>query len=183
MFKIFILKIIEKYCCIFKKDSMQYRLERYRLYGAKIGGGVRAFSPIWSSEPYLISVGDNTTVSTGVKFCTHDNSVIKLQLNGTDLVGPISIGKNCFIGMNTILLPGVSISDNCIIAAGSVVTRSCSIKGSIIGGNPAKIIGKTEDFKKKNIDSIFDFRGCNSKGKMDIILSSSSKWIFRGEMK
>lgn len=148
----------------------------------KLGGGCRAFSPICSSEPYLISVGNHTTISTGVKFCTHDNSIIKVSENGTDLVGPIEVGENCFIGMGTILLPGVTIADNCIVAAGSVVTKSCLEKGMIIGGNPAHIIGTTAQFLEKNKNHVFDFSGENMQRKKALILSNEDKWIRKGKM-
>ena len=115
------IKIYEK---ILHRDSMKLKLERYRLDGAKIGENVRTFSPISSAESYLISVDDNVTISTGVKFCTHDNSAIKIYNTGTDFVGEIFIGNNSFIGMNSILLPGVKIASNCIVGAGSVVTKS-----------------------------------------------------------
>ncbi|EPB8192916.1 DapH/DapD/GlmU-related protein [Clostridium perfringens] len=92
-----------------------------------------------SAECYLINVGDNVTISGGVKFITHDNSVIKCT-GGTDLIGSITIGNNCFVGMNNILLPGVTIADNCIIGAGSVVTRSFLQSGIVIAGNLAKCI-------------------------------------------
>ena len=100
------LSLCEKLCKITRKDSMVYRIEKYRMNGAMIGENVRAFSPISSSEAYLIKVGNNVTISTGVKFCTHDNSVIKIFEDATDLVGPITIGDYSFIGMNTILMGG-----------------------------------------------------------------------------
>lgn len=45
-------------------------------------------------------------------------------------------------------MPGVTIGENVIVAAGSVVTKSVP-DGMIVGGNPAKIIGTTEDYKKR----------------------------------
>ena len=56
---------------------------------------------------------------------------------------PIMIGKNCFIGCNSIILKGVTIGDNCTIGAGSVVTKSIPAN-TIAAGNPAKVI-KTID--------------------------------------
>lgn len=52
---------------------------------------------------------------------------------------PVEIGKKCWIGANSVILPGISIGDNVIIAAGSIVTKSFS-GPCVIGGNPAKII-------------------------------------------
>lgn len=101
------IRIYEK---ILHKDAMKLKIERYRLDGAKIGENVRAFSPISSSESYMISIGNNVTISTGVKFCTHDNSAIKIFENGTDFVGKIVVGDNSFIGMNVILGGGGATS-------------------------------------------------------------------------
>lgn len=152
------LKFMELMLTLLGKDPMKYRIRKYRLYGAKIGNNVRAFSPITSAEPYLIYVGDNVTVSTGVRFITHDNSAIKIFDDATDFVGPISIGNSVFIGANSTLLPGISIADNCIIGAGSVVSKSFSEPGTVIAGNPAKPISSVEIMKKKYDIYRFDFR-------------------------
>lgn len=174
--KILSLYFLEKILSFMGKDPMKYKIYRYRVYGAKIGENVRTFSPISSSECYLINVGDNVTISGGVKFITHDNSIIKCT-EGTDLVGPIIIGNNCFIGMNTILLPGVRIADNCIIGAGSVVTKSFSQKGMVIAGNPAKCICSIEKYVDKNIDKVFDFSGDNKQLKKSIIENNKNKLL------
>jgi acetyltransferase-like isoleucine patch superfamily enzyme len=49
------------------------------------------------------------------------------------------IGKNCFIGARSIILPGLRISDGCIVGAGSVVTKDVPAKCAV-AGNPARII-------------------------------------------
>lgn len=64
----------------------------------------------------------------------------------------ISIGNNVFIGVNSVIMPGVIIEENVIIAAGSVVTKSVPA-GVIIGGNPAKIIGDFSSYKQKILKS------------------------------
>lgn len=166
--------LIEKILGFIGRDAMTYKIQRYRAYGANIGENVRAFSPVSSAESYLLTVGDNVTIATGVRFITHDNSAIKIYDDATDFVGPITIGRNVFIGANSVLLPGISIADNCIIGAGAVVTKSFETPGIIIAGNPAMIIGLADDMKQKYINKKFDFRNRN---RRKVILDNPQKWI------
>lgn len=170
------LYTLDKIMTLIGVDSMDYRLKRYRLNGAKIGNNVRAFSPITSAEPYLITVGDNVTIATNVKFITHDNSAIKIYEDATDFVGPINIGNNVFIGAGSIILPGVSISDDCIVGAGSLVCKSINTPGSIIGGNPAKVIGNIDSMQKRYSEKKFNFLDRNRKNE---ILKNPDKWIIK----
>lgn len=119
------------------------------------------------------------TVSTDVKFCTHDNSAIKIFKNATDFVGRISVGANSFIGMNTIIMGGVSIPEKCIVGAGSVVTKSFDQAGSVIAGNPAKVIGNIDEIVEKKQDKAFDFRGMNQEEKRKEILSHSERLVIK----
>ena len=64
----------------------------------------------------------------------------------------ICAGNNIFVGVNSIILPGVQIDDNLIVAAGSVVTKSLP-SGVIVAGVPAKIIGNYEEIKKRMLDN------------------------------
>ena len=86
-----------------------------------------------TSEPYLISIGNNVTISSGTRFVTHDNSICKCENSAfTDVVGKIRIGDNVFIGMGSIVMYGVSIADNTIIGSGSVVTKSIFDGGGMV---------------------------------------------------
>lgn len=162
---------------VLKKDTMNLEVERYRAKGAKIGKNMRAFSAITSAEPYLLEFGDNITVSTGVKFTTHDNSVIKVIPNSTDIFGKIKIGNNCFIGQNSIILPGVELANNIIVGAGSVVTKSFKEQGIIIAGNPAKKIGNISDFKEKYENSALNTKGLSLDKKRNLILKNEDLLI------
>ena len=141
------------------RDPMNLYIDNYRKKGAVIGENVRAFSPITAAEPYLLTVGDNVTISHGVVFLTHDNSVIKSKEKiGTDLVGRVTIGRDCFIGCNTVLLPGIELAAGTIVGAGSIVTKSVTESGLVIAGNPARIIGKGDTFFQKYKKNAFDFQ-------------------------
>ena len=51
----------------------------------------------------------------------------------------IRIGKNCFLGCNSIILKGTVLGDNCVVGAGAVVSGKFE-DGCVIAGNPAKKI-------------------------------------------
>lgn len=54
-------------------------------------------------------------------------------------VRSIKIGRWCFIGGGSTILPGVTIGDECIVAAGAVVFDDVPPR-SIAAGNPARVI-------------------------------------------
>lgn len=87
-----------------------------------------------------IKIGSGTYIAPNVGLITsnHNKKNLSLHEKGED----IQIGKNCWIGMNTVILPGVILKNNTIVGAGSVVTKSFLEENIVIGGNPAKIIKK-----------------------------------------
>ena len=60
---------------------------------------------------------------------------------------PIVIGDDCWIGMNTVILPGVVLGNKTTVGAGSVVTHSFEDGYCVIAGNPAKVIRNFEKDK------------------------------------
>ncbi|PJA09902.1 MAG: gamma carbonic anhydrase family protein [Flavobacteriales bacterium CG_4_10_14_0_2_um_filter_32_8] len=57
-----------------------------------------------------------------------------------------TIGKNCLIGMNSVVMDDVKMGDECIVGALSLVTAKMEIpKRSLLVGNPAKIIKEVTD--------------------------------------
>lgn len=130
-----------------KKEAVS---DYFRKSGMRIGKSCNICCNIMTAEPYLIEIGDGTTIAGDVTFVTHDNSVSKVIPGTTDMFGKITIGKNCFIGARSILLYGVTLADNTIVAAGSVVAKSFLESGTVIGGNPAKVLGTWENFAAKN---------------------------------
>jgi len=56
--------------------------------------------------------------------------------------GPVFLGRNTGIALNSVILPGVSIPDNCFVRINSVVHAAEFCSNSIISGNPAKRVGE-----------------------------------------
>ena len=83
------------------------------------------------TNPKGIYIGKFCQITRNVKILTHDYS--------RGIHANTVIGNNVFIGVNSIVLPGVTIADNVIIGAGSVVTKDIE-SFSIAAGNPCKII-------------------------------------------
>lgn len=103
------------------------------------------------SHCWLIDIGNDVTLATGVYILAHDASTTKV-IDYTK-IGRVTIGNNVFVGAYSIILPNVTIGDNCVIGAGSVVSKDVP-SGSVVAGNPAKIICTIEDYKKKNVEKM-----------------------------
>lgn len=126
--------------------------EKYaKFIGVKIG--TNNFIPdknCWSSEPYLITVGSNCQITTGVRIFTHGGgNVARNKYPNFDAFGKVIIGDWVYIGTNSLIMPGVTIGDGALIAAGSVVTKSVPPK-VVVGGNPARILSTVDDYIRHN---------------------------------
>ena len=85
-------------------------------------------------------------IGGNVKILDNDFHPIEIEARNRDikekiLTKPIKIGKNCFIGCNSIILKGTELGDGCVVGAGAVISGKFE-SNSIIAGNPAKIIRK-----------------------------------------
>jgi len=120
-------------------------------FGVNFGKNVRITGiPSFGSEPYLISIGDNVTITQGVTFLNHDGGVILIRHKypGIDLIKPINIGNNVFIGAHTTILAGVNIGNSVIVGAGSLVTKNVP-DNTVIGGVPARVLKSLDEYEEK----------------------------------
>ena len=133
--------------------SYESKILYLRAQGAKIGNGTRLICSVdaFGSEPYLISVGENCLFSHNVCLFTHDGGVKVLSDLGyfrderMDIIAPIKIGSNVYIGTGAYILPGVTIGDNTIIGAGAIVTKD--IPNNVVAvGIPARVIRTVDEY-------------------------------------
>lgn len=83
-------------------------------------------------------IGRGTWIGPNVGLITsnHDINNPEKRMCGKDII----LGEKCWIGMNSIILPGVVLGPHTTVGAGSVVTKSFEEGYCVIAGNPAKII-------------------------------------------
>jgi acetyltransferase-like isoleucine patch superfamily enzyme len=139
---------------LYASDQNKWRIEKLKKQGAVIGNDCLIFSMEFSTEPYLIEIGDHVVISSGTQLITHDGAVwlFRDKYPNITVFGRIIIGSNTFIGINCILLPNCEIGSNCVIGAGSTV-RGKIEDNSVVMGNPGKVVMKTSIFEKLCINS------------------------------
>ena len=95
----------------------------YRLIGVNMGEVVLMGKIIIDGiHPEDIFIGSGTTITQGTVLLTHFYDTSNLKEHAY-YRGKIHIGKNCYIGMNTIFTKSVTIGDGVVIGAGSVVNK------------------------------------------------------------
>lgn len=149
----------------------------FRNSGMSVGNNCNICCNIMTTEPYLVSIGNNVTISGDVQLITHDNSVCKIYGDGRDLFGQISICDNCFIGAGCIIMYGVTIPSNCIIGAGSVVSKSLNKSDYIYAGNPIKEICSVEQWVEKIRAHVITTKGLCPEKRMKIVLAEAEKLV------
>ena len=111
------------------------------------------------NEPFLLELHNNVSIAANVTFITHDILHYVFNSDGTthggDIklkLGKIEIFDNVFIGANSTIIYNTKIGPNVIIAAGSVVTKDIP-EGSVVGGNPARVIGDYYSVREKYLNN------------------------------
>lgn len=136
-----------------KRFAQDHPMEYTKQIGVIMKGNVSFYTtPIgmFGSEPWMITLGNNVHITSEVRFITHDGGTLPLRKEVPDLeiTKPIVVGDDVFIGVRSIIMPGVTIGNRCIIAAGSIVTKSVP-DNQVWGGIPAHFIKSTDDYLKK----------------------------------
>ncbi|BDD54505.1 hypothetical protein MAP00_000120 [Monascus purpureus] len=113
-------------------------------YGCNIMLGERFYANfnLTIIDDALVTIGDRVMFGPNVSIlaATHETG-IQSRRDNIEYAKPITIGDDCWLGANVVVLPGVEIGRGCTIGAGSVVTRSIP-EFSVAVGSPARVIKK-----------------------------------------
>ena len=99
--------------------------------------GAGCYFQTWYGKIHL---GKGTQIAQNVGLITSNHDLDDPSKTGK--VADIYIGDHCWIGMNSVILPGVQLGDHTVVGAGSVVTKSFPEGFCVGAGNPAKMIRK-----------------------------------------
>jgi len=129
-------KNVQQFLIIIRHSVLYLRnLYLRKICGMTIGKDVRISlkANLDKRNPKGVIIGDGSYLAFGATILCHDMS--------RNIRKPVIIGKNCFIGANSMILPGVTIGDEVVVAAGAIVTKDIP-HNTIVAGNPARIIRK-----------------------------------------
>lgn len=130
-----------------------------RSIGVILGDNVNFYGMrpgMFGTEPWLITIGNNVYITADCQFITHDGGTLILRNEVPDLewTAPISIGNDVYIGIRSIILPGVKIGNRVIIGAGTIVHKDIP-NNSVAVGVPAMVVKTVDQYleimKKKSL--------------------------------
>jgi acetyltransferase-like isoleucine patch superfamily enzyme len=105
------------------------------------------------TEPYSkIVIGEGCMFANDIDIRTGDSHSILENESGKriNFAADVTIGDRVWVAAHAIILKGVNIGADSVVAAGAVVTKSCE-PGSILAGNPAKVIKAGISWKRERI--------------------------------
>ena len=108
--------------------------------GVRLGNGVEINNYSIVNGTGGVDIGDDTLVGPGVRIISYQHrhaAATTIRSQPVD-ARPIRIGRDCWLGANSIIMAGVSIGDGAVVAAGAVV-RADVPPGAIVAGVPATV--------------------------------------------
>lgn len=131
----------------------------------------------------MITIGSNCALTKGVKIFTHGGArVVRRKYPNFDVFGMVEIGDYCYIGTNSLIMPGVKIGNGSMVAAGSVVTKSVP-PNMVVGDNLARILCTVDEYIERNKTFDLESKGLSYEQKRTFLLSlPEERFIRKKEM-
>jgi acetyltransferase-like isoleucine patch superfamily enzyme len=109
----------------------------------------------WIGEGALLDatgglvIGEHTSIGLNCLIFTHSTWLSNMMLenySGSDLteLKPVRIGKGCFIGGNSVIMPGVTIGDFATVQPMSLVAKDVPER-TLVAGNPARVFQRFDE--------------------------------------
>ena len=112
------------------------------------------YGAVLRGDAGAIAVGEGTNIQD---LCVlHEGAVVGkyCTVGHGAIVHGCTVGDGCLVGMGSIVLNGAVIGDRCIIGAGAVVTGKMNAPaGSLILGNPAKVVRELSEAQQADIQN------------------------------
>ena len=144
-----------------------------RHLGVSIGKNCFISTRNWPSEGYLVTIGDNVAVTSGVSIHCHGGGrAVRKEHPDFDVFGKVVIEDWAYIGAYSQIMPGVTVGEGALVAAGSIVTKSVK-PHTVVGGNPARLICTTEEYYERNKQFDLQSKRLCSREKRKLLLSLS----------
>lgn len=114
----------------------------HRMRGVHIGGGAEIGYDVLIDNlyPERVYIGKRATVAARSVILAHDEARA-YAWGGQEVVKTTRVGDGAFIGVGSVILPGVTVGEAAIVGAGSLVNRDVP-PNTIVAGVPAREIGK-----------------------------------------
>jgi acetyltransferase-like isoleucine patch superfamily enzyme len=143
--------LFERYVLCFGR-----KIPYLRRLGVRIGPGCQIVARVkdFGTEPWLIEIGAFVNIADGVVFVTHDGTsrIFRDRIEGGSPYGnsfaPITIRDNCFIGLRSILMPGVTVGEGSVVGAMSLVNKDVP-RGVVVSGIPARVRCTVEEYVER----------------------------------
>lgn len=148
-------------CFVCYFPSIKVRHICLRMAGVRMSRNVRIYEGCHIREPRGIRIEDGVSIGSrclldGRKGLTiGKNAVIAYEaiiwtlnhdysdIHFCDKGAPVTIGAYSWICSRSIILPGITIGEGAVVASGAIVTKDVP-PYSVVGGIPARVIGKRE---------------------------------------
>ncbi len=84
-----------------------------------------------------IHISSGCLIASGTTILSHEHIFVKPD--GSYYFKDTFIGNNCFVGVNSLICPGVHIGNECVIGGGTIVTKDVP-DNSMVVGVPGKVV-------------------------------------------